>query len=133
MYTMKAVCEQVDMTYETLKYYCNQGLVPNLKRDGNNHRIFDERNIAWIQGLQYLRKAGMSLKDMHQYMEYCLAGKTSIPERRLMLEATKEQLLAKKAEIEASILYIEKKDQLYADMFTGKVKYTSTVLPDDAL
>ena len=69
MYTMKTVCERVGMTYETLKFYCNQGLVPNLKRDTNNHRIFDERNIAWIEGLQCLRKAGMSLKDMQQYLE----------------------------------------------------------------
>ncbi|MBQ7233298.1 MAG: MerR family transcriptional regulator, partial [Bacillales bacterium] len=32
MYSMKEVCKQTDMTYETLKYYCNEGLVPTVKR-----------------------------------------------------------------------------------------------------
>ena len=34
MYTMKEVCKETGMTYEGLKFYCNQGLVPNVKRDG---------------------------------------------------------------------------------------------------
>ena len=42
MYTMKQTCEEVGMNYETLKFYCNEGLIPNVKRNKNNHRIFDE-------------------------------------------------------------------------------------------
>lgn len=30
------------MTYQTLKYYYNEDLIPNVKRHGNNRRIFDE-------------------------------------------------------------------------------------------
>ena len=45
MYTMKEVCAEANMTYQTLRYYCNEGLVPNAKRDKNNHRIFDERDF----------------------------------------------------------------------------------------
>lgn len=33
MYTMMQVCRELDMTYQTLKFYCNEGLVPNVKRD----------------------------------------------------------------------------------------------------
>ena len=51
MYTMKDVCHETGMTYEALKYYCNEGLVPNVKRDINNYRVFDERDIAWIKSL----------------------------------------------------------------------------------
>lgn len=32
MYTMREVCKETGMTYEGLKFYCNQGLVPNVKR-----------------------------------------------------------------------------------------------------
>ncbi len=34
MYTMREVSKETVMTYEWLKFYCNQGLVPNVKRDG---------------------------------------------------------------------------------------------------
>ena len=39
MYTMMQVCKETGLTYQTLKYYCNEGLVPNVKRDKNNRRI----------------------------------------------------------------------------------------------
>lgn len=57
MFTMKEACEQTHLSYETLKFYCNQGLVPNVKRDKNNHRILDERDIAWINSLNRYRIA----------------------------------------------------------------------------
>ena len=51
MYTMKQVCEKTGMSYEALKFYCNEGLVPNIKRGENNYRLFDDRNVAWISSL----------------------------------------------------------------------------------
>ena len=33
MYSMKETCALTNMTYENLKFYCNEGLVPNVKRD----------------------------------------------------------------------------------------------------
>ena len=81
MYTMKEVCQIVGWSYETLKYYCKEGLIPNVKRDKNNYRVFDENNIEWIKGLQCLKKCGMSLKDMRMYLDYCMQGPGSIPER----------------------------------------------------
>lgn len=45
-YTMMQVCRELGMTYQTLKFYCNQGLVPYVKRDKNNRRVFDE-STTW--------------------------------------------------------------------------------------
>ena len=90
MYTMKEVCQIVGWSYETLKYYCKEGLIPNVKRDKNNYRVFDENNIEWIKGLQCLKKCGMSLKDMRMYLDYCMQGPVYIPERVDMLNETKD-------------------------------------------
>ena len=65
MYTMKQACELTKLSYETLKFYCNEGLVPNVKRDKNNHRIFDDRDIAWIN-------CDMSIREMKEYIALCL-------------------------------------------------------------
>lgn len=56
MYTMMQVCRELNMTYQTLKFYCNEGLVPNVKRDDNNRRIFDEKDVKWIKDLSCLKK-----------------------------------------------------------------------------
>ena len=33
IYTMMQVCKEANLTYQALKFYCNKGLVPNVKRD----------------------------------------------------------------------------------------------------
>ena len=55
-YTMMQVCRELGMTYQTLKFYCNQGLVPNVKRDRNNRRVFDAHDIEWIKSLGCLKR-----------------------------------------------------------------------------
>lgn len=113
MYTTKTACEQVGISYETLKFYCKEGLVPNVKRDKNNYRVFDEKNIAWLKGLQCLKKCGMSIKDMKIYMNYCLEGNATIPQRKEMLEESKAALMEKINEINESINFINNKQAFY--------------------
>ena len=82
MYSMKQTCEKVGMSYETLKFYCNQGLIPNVKRDKNNYRIFDDNNIAWIQSVTCLKNCGMTIAEIKEYLKLCLKGQDTIPERK---------------------------------------------------
>ena len=74
MYSMKEVCALTNMTYENLKFYCNEGLVPNVKRDRRNYRLFDEHDIKWIQSLGCLKNCGMSIAEMKEYLALCLKG-----------------------------------------------------------
>lgn len=129
MFTMKETCTLVNMSYETLKYYCNQGLVPNVKRDKNNRRVFDQYDINWLKSLSCLKNCGMSINEMKSYVEMCLKGKSSIPERKAMLSAKKEALIQSISELQASIDYIDWKQQFYDDVLSGKIEYYSNLLP----
>ena len=128
MFTPKEVCEEVGISYETLKFYCNEGLVPNVKRDKNNYRIFDEKNIAWLKGLQCLKKCGMSIKDMKLYMNYCMEGPSTIPERKEMLNKLNESLVKKINDLNECIDFIENKQTFYDDVLDGKIKYISNLI-----
>ena len=113
MYTMMQVCRELDMTYQTLKYYCNEGLVPNVKRDSNNRRIFDEKDVKWIKNLTCLKKCGMSIIEMKEYLELCLQGESTIMLRKEMLTKKREALLVSVKELEDSIAYIDWKQNFY--------------------
>ena len=128
MYTMKETCQKVDMNYETLKFYCNQGLIPNVKRDKNNYRIFDDRNVAWIQSLSCLKNCGMSIQEMKEYLDLCLEGESTIPERKLILDKKRKELEKKVAELNKSIDYIDWKQGFYDDVLSGKTKYYSNLI-----
>lgn len=128
MFTPKEVCEEVGISYETLKFYCKEGLVPNVKRDKNNYRIFDEKNIAWLKGLQCLKKCGMSIKDMKLYMNYCMEGPSTIPERKEMLNKLNESLVKRINDLNECINFIENKQAFYDDVLDGKIKYISNLI-----
>ena len=128
MYKMKEVCRETGMTYEALKFYCNEGLVPNVKRNANNHRVFDDRDVAWIKSLTCLKNCGMSIQEMKVYIGLCLQGEPSIPERKVILAQKREDLLKKMAELQANIDYIDWKQGFYDDVLSGKIEYYSNLI-----
>lgn len=131
MYTMKDVCRETGMAYETLKFYCNEGLIPNVKRNQNNYHVFDDRDVAWIKSLSCLKNCGMSIQEMREYIDLCLKGAASIPERKVTLAQKREELLIKMAEIQGSIDYIDNKQLFYDDVLAGKVEYHSNLMPQN--
>ena len=105
MYTMMQVCRELDITYQTLKFYCNEGLVPGVKRDKNNRRIFDEKDV-----------------------ELCLQGESTIVSRKKMLAKKQETLRVAIKELEDSVAYIDWKQNFYDEVLTGKHPYVSNLI-----
>lgn len=128
MYTMKEACEKTGLNYETLKFYCNQGLVPNVKRDSLNRRVFDDKDIAWINSLGCLKNCGMGIREMKQYLDLCLQGQASIPERKVILERKRRELEEDLKRVQDSIDYIDWKQGFYDDVLSGKTKYVSNLI-----
>ncbi|MBO5522311.1 MAG: MerR family transcriptional regulator [Roseburia sp.] len=128
MYTMMQVCRELDMTYQTLKYYCNEGLIPNVKRDSNNRRVFDERDVKWIKDLSCLKRCGMSIQEMKEYLELCLQGESTIMLRKEMLTKKREALLDSIQELEDSVAYIDWKQNFYDEVLSGARPYISNLI-----
>ena len=127
-YTMMQVCKETDLTYQALKFYCNEGLIPNVRRDKNNRRIFDEHNVKWIKDLVCLKKCGMSIQEMKEYLELCLQGESTIPQRKEMLTQKQEALRLSIKELEDSVAYIDWKQNFYDEVLTGKRPYVSNLI-----
>ena len=130
MYSMKEACTLTNMTYENLKFYCNEGLVPNVKRDSRNYRVFDDHDIKWIQSLNCLKRCGMSIAEMKEYLALCMDGEGTIPERKMILAEKKEALLQSIAELQRAVAYIDWKQGFYDDVLSGKTAYYSNLVPE---
>ena len=126
MYTMMQVCKETGLTYQTLKFYCNEGLVP--KRDKNNRRVFDERDVKWIKDLVCLKKCDMSIQEMKEYLALCLQGPSTILQRKEMLSRKKEALLSSIEELKGCVDYIDWKQDFYDDVLSGKRPYISNLI-----
>ena len=128
LYTMMQACKETGLTYQALKFYCNEGLVPNVKRDSNNRRVFDERDVKWIKDLTCLKKCGMSIQEMKEYLDMCLQGEPTIPQRKQMLAQKQEALRSSIQELEDSIAFIDWKQNFYDEVLSGKRPYISNLI-----
>ena len=122
------VCKETNLTYQTLKFYCNEGLVPNVKRDKNNRRIFDERDVKWIKDLVCLKKCGMSIQEMKVYLDLCLEGESTIPQRKEMLDQKQKELNQQIAELKDCVAYIDWKQGFYDEVLSGKRPYVNNLI-----
>ena len=127
MYSMKEASQLTGLTYDTLKFYCNKGLVPNVKRDKNNYRVFDQATIEWLKSLSCLKNCGMSIAEMQEYLELCIEGPSSIPQRQLMLLNKKDTLIKNLQSIQKALKYIDDKQQFYDDVLDNKIEYVSNL------
>ncbi len=80
-YSIKEMSEITNLPASTLRYYDKQGLLPSLKRDANNVRIFDDVDYRTIKLISCLKKSGLSIKDIKNFMEITAQGDKALNKR----------------------------------------------------
>ena len=116
MYTLKQACQILNLTEHNIRYYTDIGIV-EVKRDKNNHRLFDEQALDWLKGTKYLRELGMSIQDIKLFHELCKKeGDQAIQERLDILikqkEKAEEELEAAKQRLQFLNHKIEKEKRI---------------------
>ena len=96
MYTIGQVAEMFDLPISTLRYYDKQGLFPRMQRVSGIRR-FSETEIEALRVIECLKKSGMEIKDIRQFMDWCVEGAATYPKRKALLEEQKAHV---EAEIE---------------------------------
>lgn len=124
MYTVKEVAKLLELSEHTVRFYTDKGLVPNLQRDKNNNRIFNDESIKWLVGAKNLKKCGMSVQDIKKYVDLCLEGDSTIEERYQMILKQKEVALAQLEQAQLMAEFITKKEKRYLDI-------KNAIIPDD--
>ncbi|TPR51628.1 MerR family transcriptional regulator [Apilactobacillus micheneri] len=110
---IKNVARIVGLNENTIRYYSDNGLIPNIKRDKNNHRIFNEEAINWLIGDKRMREAGMSINDLKEYVDLCLKGKSTIKKRYQIIQDLKSQAKTQLKEAQQRVDYLSKKSDIY--------------------
>lgn len=101
-YTIKDMSELTGLPASTLRYYDKQGLLPNLKRDGNNIRIFSDDDYASLRLIDCLKRSGLSIKDIKKFID--MAGKEGALTGRLEIFRKRREILKQELENLKSIL-----------------------------
>ena len=118
MYTIGQVSEMFNIHVSTLRYYDKQGLFPGLERCSGIRRL-SEKEIEALRIIECLKKTGMEIKDIKQFMKWCAEGSSTYSVR-------KDFFLRRKEIVEGEI----RKMSRVLDMIDFKCWYSEQAIKD---
>ena len=114
--TIAEAAERSGLSAHTLRYYERIGLIHRVGRGQNGHRRYGRGDIEWLEFLIKLRTTDMPIRQMVEYAELVREGPQTASRRRAMLEAHREALRERIAELEETAAVIDRKIEIYTEM-----------------
>lgn len=118
MYTIGQVSELFHIPISTLRYYDKEGLFPQIERT-SGIRKFGNNELEALRIIECLKKSGLEIKEIKQFMEWCAQGSSTYEKRR-------DLFLRQKEIVEEEIRHMEK----ILDMIRFKCWYYETAIED---
>lgn len=113
VYTVGEMAKLLGITASTLRYYDKEGLLPFVERSSGGIRMFQESDFEWLQVIGCMKKAGMSIKDIRQYIEMALQGDETIGLRLAMFRHQQEALKQQMGELQRTMQLVDYKCWYY--------------------
>jgi MerR family transcriptional regulator, aldehyde-responsive regulator len=97
------------LSIHTLRYYDERGLLPQVKRAENGHRVFDVDDVDFIVILKCLRATEMPLADIECFTKLVQDGPITAGERRALPEAHRREVESRLREIKTALKRIDER------------------------
>lgn len=131
MYTIGQVSKMFGLPISTLRYYDKEGLFPDMERSSGIRR-FGQRELEALRVIECLKKSGMEIKDIRQFMEWCAQGSSTYPQRRAMFIRQKESVEAEIARMNRVLDMLSFKCWYYEQAIKdGNEQRLSAMTPED--
>ena len=131
MYSIGQVSKMFDLPVSTLRYYDKEGLFPNLERK-SGIRKFSDTEIEALRVIECLKTAGLEIKDIKQFMDWCSEGPSTYTNRKELFENRKTALEEQIKELEKNIAMIKFKCWYYEQAIAdGNEDKLNSMIPDN--
>ena len=131
MYSIGQVAEMFGLPISTLRYYDKQGLFPRMERVSGIRR-FSETEIEALRVIECLKKSGMEIKDIKQFMNWCMEGASTYPQRKAMFEARKVHMEQEIKHMNRTLDMLKYKCWYYEQAIReGSEEKIATMIPDE--
>ena len=131
VYTVGEMAKLLEVPSSTLRYYDKEGLLPCVERSSGGIRMFQETDFEWLQIISCMKKAGMSIRDIRQYIELAMQGDDTIDLRLQMFHRQRDALRAQIAEMERTLETVEYKCWFYETAQAAGTVNVPKDMPDD--
>ena len=111
--TITEVSKKYDITTDTLRYYERIGLIPPVPRTKGGVRNYDEDSCRWIEMMKCLRKAGVQIEALIEYVALYKQGDSTLDARKAILVEQRSQLVDRMEDMRASLERLNDKIERY--------------------
>lgn len=118
--TIAEVSRKYEISADTLRYYERIGLIPPVPRNKSGIRNYDEASCQWIELMICMRKAGVQIEALVEYVELFQQGDATIDTRKEILIEQRERLTAKMNEMQASLDRLNQKINGYEKVLAAE-------------
>ena len=130
MYTIGQVADMFGLPISTLRYYDRQGLFPKMERV-SGIRKFSDTEIEALRVIECLKKAGMEIREIRQFMEWCTEGAATYSQRKALIEAKKAHMEEEIQRMNRALDMLKFKSWYYEQaMRDGNEDRVHAMLPD---
>ncbi|WP_076460237.1 MerR family transcriptional regulator [Limosilactobacillus caccae] len=103
---IKEVSECLDIPKETLRYWENNGLIPPVPRNRSGYRDYTEKEMKWAMFIKAMRKAGMSVESLGEFVDLYGSKTDSREAQKSLLQNQYDLLVRKRDELTTMIDYL---------------------------
>lgn len=93
LYTVGEMAKKIGVAPSTLRYYDKEGLLPFVERSGGGIRMFKDSDMESINIIECLKKTGMTIKEIKQFIDWCREGDSTIEDRLALIDRQRENVL----------------------------------------
>ena len=130
MYTIGQVAEMFHLPISTLRYYDKEGLFPDMERV-SGIRKFSDKEIEALRVIDCLKKSGLEIKQIKQFMEWCAQGSSTYPLRKTLFLQQKETVEKEIRKLEKTLAMLRFKCWYYEQAIKdGNEEGIKAMMPD---
>lgn len=111
--TIAEVSRKYDITPDTLRYYERIGLIPPVPRTKGGIRDYDEESCGWIELMKCMRRAGVQIEALIEYVELFRQGDATLDARKNLLIEQRNHLISRMEDMQASLNRLNDKIEGY--------------------
>lgn len=102
-YTIKDAAKIMNVPTSTIRFYDKEGLLPFMERMESGYRIFSEEDLAMLRTIDCLKKTGMPIKEIRQFIDWVQKGDASLAQRYEMFLERKKVVELQMAELQSTL------------------------------
>lgn len=119
--TISEVAKKFGISTDTLRYYERIGLIPPVKKNKSGRREYTELDCGWVEFTMKMKKAGLSLESLIEYIALWRQGESTEAARKAILFDEREKLEQRIAEDQATLEILNAKIDYYDERLVPAV------------